>query len=65
MFTTEIYKTAHVLLVKHGDSLIDALDEKLQVYSSSADTEAVAILGRIRMAAEQLMMHTAHSTMAH
>ncbi len=65
MLSTDIYKTAHALWVKHGDTLIDALDEKLKVYDAARDEEAMTILSHIRQAAEQLQMVSDGSTMAH
>lgn len=65
MMNVDIYKTAHALLVKHGDTLIEALDEKMKIYTDGGDAEAIAILGNIRTAAEQLMMRGMTSTMVH
>ena len=65
LLNTDIYKTAHALWVKHGDTLIDALDEKIKAYHDAADDEAIHILGCIRQAAEQLMMYSSESKMVH
>ena len=65
MLNVDIYKTAHALLAKHGDTLIEALDEKMKIYGEGADQEAIAILGNIRTAAEQLMMRGMASNMVH
>lgn len=56
--SVEVYKTAHLLLAKHGPKIVEDIESKIAVYGKAADREAVTILEQIRNAASMLMAYT-------
>ncbi len=55
MEQVELFKTAHLLLVKHGERVIADIEDKIGTYANEHDLEAVDILKRIRFAASSLL----------
>lgn len=49
------YKTAHFLLSKHGDKIVENISAKIAEYTQQNDIEAVEILKKVEKAAQNLM----------
>lgn len=65
LLSADIFKTAHTLLSRHGECLMEALDEKLMMYQAANDDEAVNILKGIRKAAQYLNTISTQSVAIH
>lgn len=65
MEQAELFKTAHLLLVKHGERVMSDIEDKIDTYANEQDLEAVDILKRIRLAARTLISLSGDCTVLH